>query len=74
MGYDMGYILQPEMGIYTRRVAKVRTACWVLMKVSVERRGNGMADVDICGLWRFFRGPFMTLEMCIYNMYKSLHI
>ena len=64
MGYDMGYILQPEMGIYTRRVAKV----------SVERRGNGMEDVDICGLWRFFRGPFMTLEMCIYNMYKSLHI
>ena len=30
MGYDMGYILQPEMGIYTRRVAKVRTACWAV--------------------------------------------
>ena len=70
MGYDMGYILQPEMGIYTRRVAKVRTACWAVD----EGECGETWEWDICGLWRFFRGPFMTLEMCIYNMYKSLHI
>jgi hypothetical protein len=58
MGYDMGYILQPEMGIYTRRVAKVRTACWAVAEGAGGNPWEGwMEDVDC--------GDFFEVHLCL---------
>lgn len=58
MGYDMGYILQPEMGIYTRRVAKVRTACWAVDEGECGKTWDGgMEDVDC--------GDFFEVHLCL---------